>query len=215
MIINWRKGWKLRNKVVKNGNLPGNAVFLWKVRKIYFQEGNGTFLGPKVKKWRVIISRFFQISWKFWESVDFGFFGKKWSKKSKFLVLKMFRNLKGQSVSVTKKWELSWGKIHNFLNLLMRNGRKVPQKTRGKEARFPRKPKKSVACWRKTVILNIFRESVQHCGNRRDAEVKSLLKATIIVEMCKQNVEISRENNPFVDFQKVSLRRDFQIRLRK
>jgi len=41
-----------------------------------------------------------------------------------------------------KKMRIIMGKIHNFLNLLMRNGRKVPQKTRGKEARFPRKPKK-------------------------------------------------------------------------
>ena len=136
---------KTIKKMKKSGQKrksPWKCCVFVKSAENLFSGRNGTFLGPKVKKWRVIISRFFQISWKFWESVDFGFFGKKWSKKSKFLVLKMFRNLKGQSVSVTKKWELSWGKIHNFLNLLMRNGRKVPQKTWGKEASFPRKPEK-------------------------------------------------------------------------
>ena len=55
-------------------------------------------------------------------------------------------------------------------------GEKFHKKREEKRRDFRENQKKSVACWRKTVILNIFRESVQHCGNRRDAEVKSLLK---------------------------------------
>jgi len=106
----------MRKKVIKNQNLPWNESFLGKVRNQYFQEGNETFLGPKVKNrvsWSADFCVFSVFSRKIWNSLDFLVF---YPRKSRPF------------------WLIIMDKICSFFrNLLMRklmHGRKIPKKSR-------------------------------------------------------------------------------------